>query len=270
MARQVKAASGGSEENGSQSIAAVERAIDVLLLFGRTSASSLGVTEIAEQLDMPKAAVHRILTSLRNRDLIAFEPRSRRYLLGAAAVTLGRAYLAKLDIRSLAAPELAWLSSQTNETATLSIRNGDKRLYVDQVLPQREVRMEIMIGGSYPLHAGASSRAFLAFMPDDEIEDYLARYGLPGLTDKTITDATQLRQELADVRKLGYAVSFGERQAGAASTAAPVFNHEGRVIAVTSVSGPVERLREELAMCTAALLEATRRLSGRMGYSENA
>lgn len=266
MPRQSTAAQAASDVRGSQSIAAVERAIDVLLLFGRTSSLSLGVTEIADELAMPKAAVHRILTSLRSRDLIAFEKATRRYLLGSAAVTLGRAYLAKLDIRSLAAPELAALSEQTDETATLSIRHGDSRMYVDQVVPQREVRMEVVIGGSYPLHAGASSRAFLAFMTDAEIDLYLERHDLPKLTGKTITDPVRLRRELASVRKHGYASSLGERQAGAGSVAAPVFDHEGQVVAVISVCGPVDRLKGELDMCATALLAATHRLSTRMGY----
>ena len=269
MPRRSAAAPVGPDESGSQSIAAVERAIDVLLFFGRSDALSLGVTEIADELHMPKAAVHRILTSLRSRGLITFEPSTRRYLLGAAAVGLGRAYLAKLDIRSLAAPELAWLSNETGETATLSIRNGDTRIYVDQVVPQREVRMEIMIGGSYPLHAGASSRAFLAFMTDAEIDDYVTRHDLPSLTDKTITDRARLLRELAAVRKRGFAESFGERQAGAASVAAPIFDHEGRVAAVISVCGPVDRLKGELEMCRAALRAATDRLSARMGYRKS-
>lgn len=265
MKREVNAVSKSGEESGSQSIAAVERAVDVLLLFGRSASQSLGVTEIAEELTMPKAAVHRILTSLRRRDLITFESSTRRYRLGAAAVGLGGAYLAKLDIRGLSAPELAWLSSEVNETATLSIRNGDRRIYVDQVLPQREVRMEVMIGPPYPLHAGGSSRAFLAFMTDAEIDDYINRNDLVALTDKTFTDPALLLRELATVRERGFATSFGERQSGAASVAAPIFDHEDRVVAVMSVCGPVDRLKSELDICATALMKATGRLSTRMG-----
>ena len=270
MARQVALARAGNadEAAGSQSIAAVERALDVLLLFGRSRSANLGVTEVAAELDIPKAAVHRILTSLRTRDLIAFEPSSRRYLLGPAAVALGRAYLAKLDIRSLAAEEMAWLSAETAETATLSIRNGDVRLYVDQVLPDREVRMEVTIGNYHPLHAGASSKAFLAF--DEDPDAYIQRHELDRLTDNTITDVAKLMRELATVRKRGYASSAGERQIGAASVAAPVFDHTGRVVAVISVSGPAERMQGRLAMCTQALLAATERLSVRMGYAAGA
>lgn len=250
----------------SQTIAAVERAIDVLLLFASSGRAELGVTEISSELTLSKAAVHRILSSLRSRDLVSLDLDSRRYRLGPAALSLGRAYLARIDLRSMAAPELAWLCEQSQETATLSIRSGDIRMYVDQVVPDREVRMEVALGMPYPLHAGASSKAFLAFLPPDEIDDYVERSGLAAMTTQTVTDERVLRQELADARRLGYTVSFGERQAGAASVAAPVLDHEGRVAAVVSVAGPAERFREQLPHAVELLLAATHRLSERLGH----
>jgi DNA-binding IclR family transcriptional regulator len=261
-------AGNGDETAGSQSITAVERALDVLLLFGRTLSPSLGVTEIAAELDIPKAAVHRILTGLRTRDLIAFDPASRRYLLGPAVVGLGTAYLTKLDVRSLAAQEMAWLSMQTGETATLSIRNGDVRLYVAQVLADREIRREVTIGSSHPLHAGASSKAFLAF--DEDPAAYVRRHELERLADNTITDVSKLMHDLSMVRKRGYASSTGERQVGAASVAAPVFDHSGRVAAVVSVSGPAERMQRRPAAYPRALVASAGRLSARMGYAAGA
>ena len=120
-------------ESQSRSVAAVERAMDVLLYFGRTDQPDLGVTEIAAALGLTKAAVHRILTALRSRDLITLDTSTRRYALGHAAVALGRAYLARTDVRAMAAPELKSLSERTHETATLSLRRGDTRLYADQV-----------------------------------------------------------------------------------------------------------------------------------------
>lgn len=165
-----------SEENSSRSIAAVERAMDVLLLFGRSGRADLGVTEIAQELHITKAVVHRILTALRNRDLVLADPVTRRYALGPAAISLGRAYLARTDLRTMAAPELRRLAAQCGETATLSIRRGDTRLYVDQVVPQQELRIEVALGIPYPLHAGSSSKVVLAFMPEHEIEEYLSFY----------------------------------------------------------------------------------------------
>ncbi|MFD7131962.1 IclR family transcriptional regulator [Streptomyces sp. NPDC059894] len=259
-----------SEENSSRSIAAVERAMDVLLLFGRSGRPDLGVTEIAQELDITKAVVHRILTALRNRDLIIADPVTRRYALGPAAISLGRAYLARTDLRIMAAPELRRLAAQCGETATLSIRRGDTRLYVDQVVPEQELRIEVALGIPFPLHAGSSSKAVLAFMPEPEIDEYLGRHELEPLTERTITDAAKLRKELATIRRRGYATSVGEREAGSASVAAPVLGHDGHVVAALSVAGPLSRFKPRMAECVPLLLSAVERLSAEFGHRPGA
>ncbi len=256
----------GAAAPPSQSIAAVERAIDVLLLFGSQNRTNLGVTEISGELGLSKAAVHRILTSLRTRHLVEVDQDTRRYSLGSAALSLARAYLSGIDVRSLAADQLRELSKASGETATLSIRAGDVRMYVDQVIPDREVRMEVALGHPYPLHAGASSKTFLAFLDPHDIDSYIERNGLGPLTDATITDAAALKAELDEIRSRGYAVSFGERQAGAASAAAPVFDHEGRPAAVISVAGPAERFRGSMEEAIELLRETAARVSERMGF----
>jgi IclR family transcriptional regulator, acetate operon repressor len=249
-----------------QTIATVERAADVLVHLAAQNQPTFGVTEIADALGMSKAAVHRILASLRTRGLIDLDEATRRYSLGVTAMNLGLAYLDRVDVRRIAHPELVALSEETSETATLSIRNGWVRFYVDQVTPRREVIMSVSLGVPYPLHAGASSKAFLAFLPDDELNAYLAQPELARLTSDTVTDKMKLRREIRQIHNRGYAGSFAERQSGAASVAAPVFDHTGRPAGVVSVCGPVERFRDEAGACAEALLQATLRLSQRMGY----
>jgi DNA-binding IclR family transcriptional regulator len=240
--------------------------MDVLLLFASRLGADLGVTEIGADLGLSKAAVHRILAALRSRGLILLDETTRRYSLGPVVLSLGRSYLEGLDVRKQAGLELSWLSAESRETATLSVRVGDARMYVDQVLPDREVRMDVTPGIRYPLHAGASSKAFLAFLGEEEIERYLEHGPLARLTERTVTDVASLRAELAVIRRLGYATSQGERQAGAAAAAAPVFDYNGQPVAVISVSGPRERFVGVLPECSRLLLEATSRVSARMGY----
>jgi DNA-binding IclR family transcriptional regulator len=263
------ATAGGREatkERQARTVATVERAADVLLHFVTADDATLGITEISDELEISKAAVHRILSSLRGRDLVRLDERSRRYSLGPAAMTLGLSYLDRLDVRRLAAAELRGLSNTTHETATLSLRTGDTRVYVEEATPPREVIMSVSIGVPFPLHAGASSRAFLAFLPDQYVESYLATKGLPALTDCTITDEQRLRCELARTRSFGYAQSTGERQAGAASVAAPVFDHRHHPVAVISVCGPADRFNQEAEACARQLGTVTRRLSALMGH----
>lgn len=250
---------------GGNSASTVERAADVLLLFARSSSPQLGVTGIANSLGISKSAVHRILLSFRNKHLLDFDPVSRKYSLGPTLLGLSLKCLGHFDIRRLATPELAALSQATNETATLSVRAGDERVYIDQVTPNREVLMSVQLGMAHPLHAGASSKAFLAFLPPDEIERYLAGT-LTKVTPQTVTDVHKLRRELTVIRRRGWAQSLGERQAGAGSVAAPVFDSMAAPVAVVSVCGPADRLVGEMNKCARRLLVSTGRLSAQLGH----
>jgi len=254
-----------ASENTSQRIAAVERAADVLLLFTQSAEPNLGVTEIAKVLGMSKAAVHRILASLRSRGFIDLIEESRRYTLGTSSLSLGLTCLAHLDIHALAGPELKNLARLTNETATLSIRSGYERFYIDQVTPNREIVMSVAMGVRHPLHAGSSSKAFLAWLPEEETTFYLKRK-LKQVTSRTVVDPVKLLSEVRSIRVKGYTQSMGERQSGSASVAAPIFDRTGAPIPVISICGPSERFRSELKDCVPALIESANRLSRHMGY----
>lgn len=257
-----------AEAKGSQTVAAIERAADILLYFTQVDRADLGITDIAGGVGVSKAAVHRVLASLRSRGLIDLNEVTRRYSLGPATLLLGLSVLDRIDIRKLALEEMRQLTAETDETTTLSVRSGGSRIYLDQVTPNRAVIMTVTIGKPYPLHAGSSSKAFLAFMTDADIEEYLSG-SLEHVTPSTQTNKRKLRTELHVIRERGWADSAGERQSGAASVAAPVFDTTGGAVAVISVCGPVERFEPEKELCVEKLLAATGRLSTRMGYRAN-
>jgi DNA-binding IclR family transcriptional regulator len=86
------------------------------------------------------------------------------------------------------------------------------------------------------------------------------------LTANTPTDAETLKKELAEVRSAGYASSLGERQSGAASVAAAVFDHTGAPVAAISIAGPAERFAAHLDAAAALLPEASARVSSALGH----
>lgn len=243
--------------------ATVERALDVLICFVRSEAPDLGVTELSEKLSLSKAAVHRLLTSLRGRGMVEIDETTHRYRLGPTALTLSQSYLSRLDVTALAAPELPWLCRTTDETVTLSRRAGLTRYYVEQMLPDRDVVRMVSVGVPFPLHIGASSKAFLAHLAQSDVDAVLAGpldlpFGKPSL------DPDALRAELAEIRARGWAHSESQRDLGTASVAAPILDYRGEPRAVMSVCGPADRFRPEA--CAAALLEVTTRLSRKMGH----
>ncbi|WP_127480134.1 IclR family transcriptional regulator [Nocardioides pantholopis] len=250
-------------------IATVERAADVLLELTRAPREGLGVPQLAAAIGMSRSATRRTLGSLRASGLVEVDESTHRYVLGVGALRLGVSYLNRIDVRRMARPALEDLSADTGETATLSVLLGERaRVYVDQVTPDREVIVSVTLDQPYPLHVGASSRAFLAYLPEAHLERHLAptprrlRSGV--LVDGP--DLPQLRRDLAQVRARGWATSTGERQDGAASVAAPVLQHDGRPVAVLSVCGPADRLAGSLGDCRDRLLAATGALSALLGW----
>lgn len=220
------------------------RVADVLLQFLGAS-QRLGVSAIARELGLSKAVVHRIVRSLVDRDLLEADPASRAYRLGPAAVALGARALRDAKLRPAALPELHELQQITGETTTVSARVPDGRVYLDQVVSENEIKMTVELGRRYPLHAGSSGRAIMAFLSAAEQESLL-RNQLEALTSSTIVDADQLRSVLRTVHTTGIAESGGERQVGAASLAAPIFDLDGHCIGALSVCGPISRFSEDL------------------------
>jgi IclR family acetate operon transcriptional repressor len=242
------------------------RALEVLDLFIDAETATLGVTEIAQASGLSKAVVYRILSAFRAKAFLCLEPGTHRYYLGPRVLELGLSYLDRIDMRPLAKTAMVQLVEETNETATLSIRMGWTRVYIDQVTSHQDVKMVVQIGKPFPLHAGASSKALLASLDPEEIDEYLASHELDALTPRTPTDPGRIRAELAQIRKRGYAQSFGERDVSAGSVAAPIRGRDGAVVGVISVSGPIERFRPESKQSAKLLLDAVSGVSAQLGY----
>ena len=255
-----------ANEVGSRTVAGVERALDVLRLFADDGVTELGVTEIAERLRLSKAVVHRILSSFLAKGFVTVEDESRRYRLGPAVLTLGLAYLDRLDVHELARRTMRELANRTQETSTLSVRVGWRRVYIDQATSARDIKMVVQLGGAYPLHAGASSKALLAWLSEDERRAFLNTHRLEPLTARTITEPDDLLAQAAEIRRRGYATSNGERQVGASAVAAPVLDRNGNVLAIISVCGPEDRFLPHVERHAEALLDGIAAIAIALGH----
>jgi DNA-binding IclR family transcriptional regulator len=174
-------------------------------------------------------------------------------------------------MQSMATQALHELMRTTGRTATLAIRRHRSVLIRAQVVPDAELRVELRLGVPQPLHVGAAGKAFLAWLPRHEVEEYLAQAqhdgGLAGFTEATIVDPDDLRADLAIAAMRGFTVSNGERLAGVASIAAPVLDHEHSPVSVLMVSGPRDLIDLDDPSLVADVVTAAQRMSHEMGYA---
>lgn len=243
------------------------RAMTIINLLADRAPQTMGVTAVSRELSIPKAVAHRILKEFVAGRYLTFDEESKQYGLGSRALTLGLAALQTLDVPATARPYLEHLVEKTGETTTLSMRQGWTRVYIDQVVSPREVRMTVLLGTHHALHAGSSSKSILAAMSSADLEEYLEHTQLTRITPATITSHNELMEDLERIRGRGYAVSMGEREAAAGSVAAAIFDSSGSVWGSISLCGPRERFDASVCEKLGELVaEAARSISNDIGH----
>jgi IclR family KDG regulon transcriptional repressor len=224
------------------SLRTVNRALDVLLLFDEEH-PEWSVAELSQALGVHRSIVYRVLRTFEQRDVVTRSHPGGRYRLGLKLVELANVVLANMDLRQVAHPVMERLVRETGESAFLTVVSEDESVCIHRIESSQRVRVTLTIGGRYPLYAGASDKLLLAYLPPEEIDKVIAR-GLKQLTPDTITSPDRLREDLAKIRRLGWAFSVGELTPGVAAIAVPLRDSNGDVVAALSIGGLASRFSE--------------------------
>jgi IclR family acetate operon transcriptional repressor len=254
----------GEPQSGVQS---VTRALDLLEAFPKHG-PEIGLTQIANLLQLNKATAYRLLSTLEERGYVQRSPENRKYRLGVQAFELGLYFQNQLEVRRIALPFLRAMVEQTHEAAFLCVREGDQALCVERVESEHEVNIfALRVGGKQPLHWGGAPRALLSGLDEAGLEAYAARTGLPGITPHTLTTLEQLKADVQQTRQKGYVLSVNDVTLGIAAIGAPVFDHSGCVVASVSLSGLTNRFNpEHISEVTQIVLTAADSISSQLGF----
>jgi DNA-binding IclR family transcriptional regulator len=199
-----------------RSVPAVARAAGILrVLAGRREAT---LTDLARTVGIYKSTAHGILGTLSAFDLVERDPATRRYRLGPALVTLGRAAQAPDDLALLARPHLVHLGRLSAETAALHTADGEGSVIVASEESPQRLKVSAPPGFRMPAHAGAVAKVLEAF----DAAPRTRPAQLPGFTARSITRGDRWDRELEKVRRAGFALDDMEFQDGIRAISAPV------------------------------------------------
>jgi DNA-binding IclR family transcriptional regulator len=184
---------------------------------------------------MAKATTHRILGVLVDQRFVAVAS-DGSYLPGPKILSLAGLALDRIDISTIARPFVDDLVAASGCTVHLGAVNGDEIVYLIRADPDKPYVMPSRVGLAVPMHCTGVGKVALADGSDDELARFVARVGLPARTPRTITTLAGLRDEIDDVRRLGYAMDREENVPGLGCVAAPVRDHTGAVRYGVSIS----------------------------------
>jgi DNA-binding IclR family transcriptional regulator len=240
----------------------LERTFGILEVFTEAR-PEWSTTEIARALALPVPTVHRILAALCRLGYVSQHEDSRRFRLGVGALSLGERARAVADLRPIALTPLRRLSDTSGETALLTVLTPerDRGVCLERVETSQPLRLSVQPGRQLPLHAGASQKALLAFMREEEISQVISQ-PLERFCQSTITDPQALLRELQAIRQRGWASSYEETNVGVWGIAVPVLSDTDVVCAV-GIAGPsprltIDRVRRDVGLVHEAAVSISR------------
>ena len=252
------------------SIPSLDRGLRILDALA-AERDGLGVSELSRRLVQDKSVVYRTLSSLVYQMYVEQDETTRKYLLTAKVIMLANAKLRGSDLFVVSQPFLRPLASRAGESVVVAALLGNAIVCLEREPGSRANHIVYEAGQFLPLHASACGKCVAAYLSESKVFSIVEKKGLVSITQNTITSFSELRINLEEVRRKGYAVDDEETCVGVRSIAAPVWDQKGSIVGSLAVWGPVERIRED---CTSVLVDmvkdAALTLSSRLGYRATA
>jgi IclR family acetate operon transcriptional repressor len=224
------------------------------------------LTLIADELNVPRSACHRLLNDLKERGYVTQVREHGDYMLTAKVVSLGLSYLSSKGIVDIAAPVIERLAQHSGELVRLSIVDGDRLTWVAKAQGGRTgARYDPDMGMDARLSCTASGYAWLLTLSDERALELVSRQGF-GAPKEFGPNAPTTVQALLDrlhvARERGFAMIDEVFAPGMTALAAPVRRNGRQAMGVLSIAGPKTRLTvERMQQLAPALLAAAAELA---------
>lgn len=255
------------DDRAGAGVRSVQLALDVLEAIA-FSGDELGVTQLAERLDVTKGSVHRHLHTLVERGYLTQNPATTRYAIGPKSRLLAR-FAPDADLIQVAEGPMRELRDRLGHTVVLSAMTPRGALVLTTLASTSPIEIGVRPGSELPFHASAQGKVLLAFAPRPVQERILSRK-LERFTEHTIVARERLEAELVRIARQGFAAAPEEVLLGVNVMAAPIFDERDSCIGALAIVGSIQFLPAEPEDETiAALKDYAQQISRRFGQGRS-
>lgn len=241
-------------------VRSVHRALSILKYFINAS-GLVSLTELSRATGLNQVTAYRLVATLLADGFLEQVAESGKYRLGVTALALGEAYFRSNDLRQRAHPKLVELRDECGETIHLAILDGREIVYIEKLPGLHPIGlMSSRVGGRTPAYCTGVGKMLLAYQSVDEIHQMYQDKDLISYTPKTITTVDRLLVEFMKIRADGFALDQEEHENGVGCVAAPIFDNQG-IVAALSLSGPYERIMKSVPELSKLAMRIAREIS---------
>ena len=241
-----------AEKSGVQSVERIFQLIESLAAHP----AGAGLQRLAQDTDLAKSTVHRLLASLVSLGYAA-QDENGRYRLTLKMFELSSGIVNSMDIKDVAKVHLERLAQRTGEAVHLVIRDGQDIVYIYKT-ESGPMRMSSRVGLRSPLYCTGVGKAILATLPADEVTNIWQHTTPQKLTTHTIVEFDAQQAQLAEVRTNGYAIDDEENELGVRCVAVAIPGVGGRADSAFSISGLAPYMTPERIRRIATLAQDAR------------
>ncbi|WP_169727388.1 IclR family transcriptional regulator [Granulosicoccus antarcticus] len=219
----------------------VTRVLDILDAVA-DSEHPLSPTDIAAQLSIPKASVHRLCAALEEHGYVTTRLNGRGLQAGHRLNRLALNVLSGAPLQAQRQAILSALSREIGETCNIAVPDGAEMIYFDRAQTHWPVQVNLKIGTRVPMYATAGGKMYLSTLSDARRDRIILNTHMERLTPNTLLSHDDLKEDLIATRERGYSLDNEEYIEGVVAMAMPIKNHQGRLYATLSFHAPCMRL----------------------------
>lgn len=254
-----------SRESKSAPVGVLSKVLKIFDLL-QSHPFGLDLKAISAETGINKSTAYRFLAHL-EREGYLMRDEAGSYMLGMKLLQLGARWNHRTMLDQAAGPVLRKLWKATEETVNVGVPDGEQVLYIAVLESPHAFRLVSKIGMRRPLYSTALGKALLAFAPDEERAHLLSSLNFQALTPHTLTSLAQLKSDLENVRRQGYALDNEENVMGARCIGAPILNAQGEAVAAISLAAPLTRIgTEKIGTFALAVKDAAAEIAARLGF----
>ncbi len=201
----------------------------------------MSLDELTSELKLPKPTVFRIVTMLKEADLLLRESAGKRYVAGPRLLSFGIDMWRSNTLRVQWHRALEDTVAECGECRNLTLLEGNQVLYIDRVETSHPLRLHLDPGTRVPLHCTASGKLFLSQMSPEDAKRTLGDEPYERFTSKTIVSFGKLQLDLEKVRKTGVGTHDSELFNDSVAIAVPVLGRKGEIVAAVAMHAPSSR-----------------------------
>ena len=214
-------------------VEAVARGLDLLRAF-EPAKQSMTMSELAVAANLARPTAARILHTLETLGYV--RSHNGNFTLTPRVLELGMAYIQATDIWDLTRPHMERLVAQTHESSSVAQLDGSDIVYVARVAVPKLIALIVRIGTRFPAATTSLGKVLLSDLSDDEVAAVLSEPTRSGLVPRHAPDSVELREQLAEIRERGWALTDQELASGIRSIATPLRDGNGRTRAALNVT----------------------------------